>query len=306
MNLREWALPVYTILIQLALGAFMALWIIRAIADRTTPREEVDRIVKRPTTAILCTIIAATVGSHFHLSRPYLSFLSVLNVRTSWLSREICFTVLFLGLTAGVAYLQWVHRRHSRIEMILGWLAIAAGMASVFSMGEIYLLPMQPAWNSGFTLVSFYGSSALLGSMALASLFVLDLKFSELREPAAIGVRSRVLRPTLIALMIVASLATALLLVVNFLQVQGMADSGQLASLSLELLLGLYRPLFILRVVLLVVGVGWLVVAVLIMYRHRPPLTDLVQPTYMACLLAMVAEITGRFLFYATHIRMGI
>jgi anaerobic dimethyl sulfoxide reductase subunit C (anchor subunit) len=306
VNLREWALPVYTILMQLASGAFLALWIVRSIANRRLPREEVDRMVKRPTGAILCTIFAAMVGSHFHLSRPLLSFLSVLNVRTSWLSREIWFTVLFFGLTAAVVYLQWVVKGHARLQTALGWAAIACGVGGVFCMGEIYLLPMQPAWNSAFTMLTFYGSMALLGSMAIASIFVLDLKFSELREPQVVAARAPLLRPALIALTIVASLAMGTLLIVNFLQVQGMADSGQLASLSLQLLLGLYRPLFIFRIVLLVGGVGWLVVAILLMYRHKPPLTDLVQPTYMACLLVLVAEITGRFLFYATHIRMGI
>ena len=33
MNLREWALPVYTILMQLAVGALFSLWVIRALSS---------------------------------------------------------------------------------------------------------------------------------------------------------------------------------------------------------------------------------------------------------------------------------
>jgi hypothetical protein len=42
------------------------------------------------------------------------------------------------------------------------------------------------------------------------------------------------------------------------------------------------------------------------MLKKSKALTELVTPVYLACLLAMVAEILGRFLFYATHVRLGV
>jgi DMSO reductase anchor subunit len=33
---------------------------------------------------------------------------------------------------------------------------------------------------------------------------------------------------------------------------------------------------------------------------------SLLLPVYLSCLLILVGEIIGRFLFYATHIRVGI
>jgi len=39
MNVREWALPIYTILMQLAAGSLLFLWILRAVKLIPTPRE---------------------------------------------------------------------------------------------------------------------------------------------------------------------------------------------------------------------------------------------------------------------------
>jgi DMSO reductase anchor subunit len=33
---------------------------------------------------------------------------------------------------------------------------------------------------------------------------------------------------------------------------------------------------------------------------------QLVIPVYLSCLLVLIGEILGRFLFYATHIRLGV
>ena len=93
MNVREWALPVYTILMQLAVGAMLGLWIIRAVAIRQYGRSTIDHIIRIPVLAVFLTVVVAIVGSHFHLSQPLFSLLATLNLRSSWLSREILFTI---------------------------------------------------------------------------------------------------------------------------------------------------------------------------------------------------------------------
>jgi len=98
MNVREWALPVYTILIQLAVGAVFVLWVIRAYALRKFNPGEIDRITRNPILVIFFTVFVAMVGSHFHLSKPFHSFFAVRNFATSWLSREVFFTMIFFIL----------------------------------------------------------------------------------------------------------------------------------------------------------------------------------------------------------------
>ena len=78
MNLREWALPVYTILMQLAIGGFLTLWTIRSLSASKLSKAELDSLTRNPLTIIFITVIVGIIGSHFHLSRPYLSFLAAL------------------------------------------------------------------------------------------------------------------------------------------------------------------------------------------------------------------------------------
>jgi DMSO reductase anchor subunit len=53
-------------------------------------------------------------------------------------------------------------------------------------------------------------------------------------------------------------------------------------------------------------GAAWLVVAIVRTFHHKINFTNFTFHAYMACLLLLVGEILGRFLFYATHIRLGI
>jgi len=81
MNVREWALPVYTILMQLAVGAFVILWLIRQLVGSKFSAQEIDRIISNPILVIAFTSIVAMGGAHFHLSKPFHSFLAILNFK---------------------------------------------------------------------------------------------------------------------------------------------------------------------------------------------------------------------------------
>jgi anaerobic dimethyl sulfoxide reductase subunit C len=306
VNLREWALPVYTVLMQLAAGSLLTLWIVRLYAARTLSSAEIARLVKRPTLVILVTILVAMGGAHFHLSRPFLSFLAIRNIGTSWLSREVLFTVFFVSAVGGVTLLQWFAPGHERTQTLLGWFAIVCGAATVFCMSAIYLLPTQPAWNSVATPVSFLATAVLLGAMGMAAMLILDLKFSNARSPDDEAGRALVIQRALPWLALVTTLTVALLVALSLDQILALERGNDLAQVSLQLLLGLYRPLFAARLALLLAGAGWLIGTVWLTGRRRTATADLLTPVYMSCLLALVGEILGRFLFYATHIRLGI
>jgi anaerobic dimethyl sulfoxide reductase subunit C (anchor subunit) len=107
MNVREWALPVYTILMQLATGALFVIWIIRPRFVSRFGAEKVDQAFENSILVVFFTVAVAMAGSHFHLSKPYLSLLAVLNLRSSWLSREIAFTILFFLSVGLLWFMQW-------------------------------------------------------------------------------------------------------------------------------------------------------------------------------------------------------
>lgn len=306
MNLREWALPLYTILVQLATGALIGLWIIRTVAAPRVGSAEIRRIVKRPVLVILLTIVVAMVGAHFHLSRPFQSYLAMLNLGSSWLSREILFTFLLFISASALALAHLIGPPHPRLETVLGWLAIGFGLGSIFCMSEIYDLPAQAAWNSRLTTLSFYTTTILVGFMALIALLVMDYSFSAAQDPGAAKTRASVVQTSILWFAITAAAMTVLVLLLNLDQVLTLQGGNEFARTSLQLLLGLYGPLFVARLTAVIVGAGSLVLAIWTMRREKKSITQLIMPVYFSFLLVLIAEILGRFLFYATHIRQGI
>lgn len=306
MNVREWALPVYTILMQLAVGAFIVLWLIRHLAGPKFSAREIDRIISNPILVIAFTAAVAMGGAHFHLSKPFHSFLAVLNFETSWLSREIVFTILFFLTTMSVVYLTYFQTHRRRLITGLGWLAILFGITLIYCMARIYLIPTQAAWNSTSVIVSFYVTSLMLGGMTIASLLMLDLKFSEIKKADDVELRIQVIRHSCGGLTALNVLLVVASLVIIYIQIQLLARGDLIARTSLNLLFGLYLPLFLLRLAVLIYASGSLVFAVARMYKRHSVPQSLMMPVYLSTLMILVGEIIGRFLFYATHIRVGI
>ena len=306
MNVREWALPVYTILMQLSVGALFVLWLIRSLAVSKFSHQEIERIVRNPIWVIAFTSAVAMGGAHFHLSKPFHSILAVLNFKSSWLSREIVFTVLFLLLTIGLLYLITFRSHQRRLITVFGWLAILTGFFLIYCMARIYLIPTQVAWNSTSVIVSFYVTALMLGGMAIACLMVLDLKFAEIKKSNDVELREQVIRYSFLGLTSSTIFLAAASITIVFIQISLLAQGDRIARTSLSLLLGLYLPLFVMRLMFLLFVCIVLGFALPRMYSLKIAPQSLMAPVYISCLLILVGEIIGRFLFFATHIRVGL
>ena len=306
LNLREWALPVYTVLMQLSVGGIFTLWLIRAAALRRYSHDELDRMTRMPMLVIFFTVLVAMIGSHLHLSHPLSSFLAVLNVRHSWLSREILFSVLFFASMYALVYLEWFVQGRQRLKTAAGWLTIALGLANLYCMGHIYLLPTQAAWDSPLTIVSFYATALLLGPFTLITLLAMDFKVTEAGAAGGPQRHFGLIRESLPRLGAGVAGAAALALLVAGLQIASLRQGDALAQVSLQLLLGFYRPLLLMRVAFLLAGVAWLAFPMVQVIRQVRSPGEILTPVYVSCLLALVGEILGRFMFYATHVRVGL
>lgn len=306
MNIREWTLPVYTILTQLATGALFVLWCIRTLGDSHYGREEMDRIVKVPILIILITAIVGIAGAHFHLSRPYLSFLAVRNFHTSWLSRELVYNLSFILSIAGLWFLLWYRKGHTKLKKILGWVAIFFGLTTDYCMARIYLLASQPAWNSPLTPISFLETTILLGIMTVPVLLIMDLRFSKSMKQEDQSIRHEIIQGSFTWLAIIAVVMVVATAILNFFQISSLRAGNASAQTTLALLLNLYQPLLIIRYALLLTGVGWLGFSVIRLNSHRNVTEEMMGSLFIACLLVMIAEILGRFLFFAIHVRIGI
>lgn len=307
MNLREWALPVYTILMQLAIGALLSLWVIRMLNSFKYGNEKMDRFTTVPVLIIFSTVVLAIIGAHFHLSKPYLSVFAILNFRYSWLSREIVFTiVVFICTGLLLLMLRFVNGYH-RLKIGLGWGAILAGFATIYCMASIYLLPTQVAWNSSVTMFSYYAVMILLGTISLMVILLMDLRFSARESPEDLDIRLQIIKRSSFWLTLAATIAALLVIALELYQI-GLLQSADLesAQASLKLILELYRPLLVMRIGLTIIGVTWLVVVVSYFINTKRSFMNLLGPVYIACIMVLIGEILERFLFYATHVRIGI
>jgi anaerobic dimethyl sulfoxide reductase subunit C (anchor subunit) len=306
MNFREWALPVYTILMQTATGALSFLWLIRFQQSWRKQTDGDSRLLDIPLTIILLTILFAMVGSHFHLGRPFLSLLAVTNLSSSWLSREILFTILIFLFTLSLWLVHRIRPSANRLIDILGWLAILSGWIMVYCMARIYLLPTQIAWNTPATMVYYIGTTLLLGSSALLAMLWMEQHFIEVRDPTSPDlILTR--QPQLLTMMGGVVLAVAALeIILELVRIGSLQTENVAARTSLELLFDLYQPLLFMRVGFVIIGSVWLAYNTFQVVHDRNRYRSLLLPVYSSFMLLMIGEILGRFLFYATHVRVGI
>jgi anaerobic dimethyl sulfoxide reductase subunit C (anchor subunit) len=148
--------------IQLAGGLALA----ATLVDRTAALPEG---VMRPLGIAIFPLAAfGLLISLLHLGRPLAAWKSFLNLGSSRLSLEVLLTLLFVGAAFLYSYAWWAQRTESRFTIGVVTSLLAAG--AVASSAAIYLVPTQPAWNSAWVPLSFFGTALLLGGCATAAL----------------------------------------------------------------------------------------------------------------------------------------
>lgn len=161
-----------------------------------------------PAWGFLAAGVAAMALSAAHLGRPARAWRAVLNVRTSWLSREILLVNLFLG--AGTLCLAF--------PALAPALPLAAGLgfAALFAIDRIYRVALKTGpWNLHSAHVLFnglylFGLLAGLGPLAVgAGLLKLGLYLHRARHFAG---RGRATAPVLQGLRLLAGFGAPLLL----------------------------------------------------------------------------------------------
>ena len=143
------SLVLFTLLGQASAGMLLLLPFFAA------PASGRGRVAGWAALALLCAGALFSLG---HLSDPWVSFYTITNAGTSWLSREIW----FVGLL-GAATLAWLVTRRTWVR----WLAALVGLGLMYVMSRVYTLPTVPFWNSAATFWTFLASGLLTGAATL-------------------------------------------------------------------------------------------------------------------------------------------
>jgi anaerobic dimethyl sulfoxide reductase subunit C (anchor subunit) len=307
MSIREWALITFTILAQMSVGAFLVLGVAHFFAIRSAGTEEADRLSDRALLAIGPVLVLGLLASLFHLGNPLNAYRAVGNLQTSWLSREILSSVSFTVVGAVFALMQWRKIGSFGLRTAVAALAALIGLFLVYSMSQVYQLPAQPVWDNLGTPIAFFTSTLLLGTLVIGAAFVANYAYVQRTNPECADAQCQLLRAALRWMALAAVLLLGVELVAAPLQVAYLAAAPSAAAVtSARLMFGTYGLIFGLRLVLVFVGAG--VLSVFLYQNAMSPGREKIMGSvaYAALALVLVSEVLGRFIFYASHINIGL
>ncbi len=107
--------------------------------------------------------LAAIGVSVSHLGRPLGAWRSFLNLRRSWLSREIVVFGLYLPLAALAALAAGAPRILPRLSAAIADAATLCGLLGVFCSAKLYADTRREFWKLSWTAGKFFASTVLLG-----------------------------------------------------------------------------------------------------------------------------------------------
>ena len=287
MFAEEWPLLTFTLLAQLAVGSYIFFVIIRSINKKLGVNLSINT-TKRGIFLVGPVMGLAFICAVFHLGTPLGAPRSLLNLGSSWLSREILFSGGFMILWIVSYYLD----RKGAWNQTIGWITSIVGIGAIYSMASIYANSIKPAWTDVNTYIAFYGTTIVFG--AAASMVVILLSKEEKTE----GLMSVAKGIGLVGLG-----AIVLQLIYLPVYVAGLSANGGTAGVeSASLLTGNYAIMSLFRWILSIVGIAIIGSA---FYRKMSPKSQS-KIWYAALALVLVGEFLGRYIFYGTGISIGI
>jgi DMSO reductase anchor subunit len=117
----------------------------------------------------LFLVAAGLSSSVFHLANPKNAWRAFSRYRTSWLSREGVFAVLFYPFAIAYLGLTWLDMsQFATIKMVFGVLAATLAWVTIFSTGMIYAcLKTIRQWNSPLVPANYLALGHFLGGLLL-------------------------------------------------------------------------------------------------------------------------------------------
>ena len=255
----HWPLVFMTVLTQLSVGAFAAIWLLQLIGVST-------RLGVAAVTSLAVGALALA-ASTLHLGRPIYAYRALKMWRRSWLSREVLLFTAFSAVSCVYAVWLWLQLPFG---LALGALTVALGLGGVTASAYIYRVPSRPAWNTPFTVVQFNMTALVLGPLFAAAIGSGPAEWLALATAGMAG-------------------AELVLLALRFFRMSA-SDSVELQA-SARLLSSKLSRWFVLRGLLLAIGA----IALPLFTRH-----PVVLP--IACAIALVAELVGRYLFFVSAV----
>jgi anaerobic dimethyl sulfoxide reductase subunit C len=218
------------------------------------------------------------------------------------LSREIFSGVVFGAVGLVFVVMQWRKISTFPVRRAVALLACVVGLFLVLSMSMAYMLPAMPAWNTIATPLAFFTTTFLLGALAVGAALVANYAYIQRKDPGCADAQCELVRAALRWITITAIALLGVELVVLPLQLGNHATvRAGLGGTGLEIFAGEFGSVLLIRVALAFIGAA--VLGVFVYQNASSPGKERIMGTltYAAFFLVLVAEVMGRFLFYATN-----
>jgi DMSO reductase anchor subunit len=327
---REWSLIIFNILGQMSVGAFLALGLAHFYAVRKAGLRHADLLSTRALIALGPILVLGMLAVFGHVGNPERVFNMLSNLDTSWLAREVAAYGVFLVLGGIFAVLQAIsvfvpedklplpeglRKLLPTIRIVLAWLAALLGVLCVLSAAMIYFDPRlatrQTGWAHIYTPIIFFVDMGMLGALALGTGFVINYLWitrgkavTEEDKGVQLGLLRDCIKGTsFVAIALIGVLFVALPIYLVYLGTEG----GTLTTAILNELHTTFAPLLFAHLFLAFTGAG--VLSAFAWYfsscqQQRSRLLYLIVIGAFVCVL--VAEVIGRYLFYARNAELLI
>lgn len=289
--MKERSLIIFTILSQMAVGAFLTLGVLFYLAALEIGVDTALQLSDASLLAIGSVMVLSLLVSLFHLGSPLNAWRAIVNLRSSWLSREILFALLFTTGGALFSGLQWFRLGSSDMRVMLAFLVVVFGISLVYCMARVYMLRTVHPWNTWITPVSFFITSLLLGGLAVLVVITLSSTVPD-------DVSSVVLRWIGFGAIILLALEFILIL----MWVPRLRTSSSVPVRGFSSLIKRNQVILIIRLVIIMSSF-----AIILLFLGLIPIEANAALVLISVFtLVLLAEILGRYLFYEIRMTGGM
>lgn len=285
---HEYTLIAFTLVSQLIAGATILYAVLHFVRSKQLSRLPSGFHVNTPELLLMTGLLIAIFISFFHLGAPQRAGNALNNLKSSWISREILsLSVFFLGIL--LLFLgRWLRSTREGLLSFLYVFSLVSAIVLIIAMIQLYMIPVVVTWSTWYTPFSFTITSLTLGVCAvLAYLIIFQIRCDTLK--ALIHILSMLL------------LADVL--------VSGLHQYG-LSHLSLMHQNPILKDNLHLYVTLLRISVILVALVLLVVYARKSkaragrPASNFLPG--IAMLLVLLEQLAGRWLFFASYVKLGI
>lgn len=269
--MEHMSLTLFSICLQAAIGIMVFVAIGRLVNK--------DGIFKNAMLVAAGLGIIGLLSSVLHLGRPFKAYLALTQFSSSWLSREIWFSGLFVGLTVLAVLILLFRPQNKGAVNGTSLLAAAVGLVAIAVMSSVFTNASVPLWNSAVTFVEFYAAAISMGAIIFLLLSI--------QEAAVI----KKLVAMAVAVAVIVQIVAVMPNLISLANNPNEAIVGSMAILNGMAVVGALKWLFIL--------VGTVLVLWVVKDELSPTMTSAVT---ISALLLFAGQLVGRYLFYAAMV----